>query len=121
VQLPELPRLASGKVLRDSLPPLPDPAAGEPQSDPGSLSGTEATVAHIWQEVLDVPCTSRGANFFDLGGDSITVFRVLSLIRRECGVDLPVGEFFAHVELSALARAIDARRSSVPPVAMPAR
>jgi len=120
VRLPELPRLASGKVLRDSLPAVPRSAA-EPRRDPGSLSGTEATVAHIWQEVLEVPCTTRGANFFDLGGDSITVFRVLSLIRRECGVDLPVGEFFAHVELSALARAIDARRASAPSAATPAR
>jgi acyl carrier protein len=54
---------------------------------------------------------SREADFFDLGGDSISVFRVIGQIKEHFGVDLPVREFFAHSVLAELARAIDARRA----------
>jgi amino acid adenylation domain-containing protein len=111
VQLPALPRLLSGKVNRGGLPD----ASGVVEADVGEVpvyaSDTEAALARIWREALHVPAVNRGDNFFDVGGDSIAVFRVLADVEKAFDVDLPIGEFFAHVELSELARAIDARRA----------
>ena len=110
VKLPALPRLAGGKVNRGSLPTEPRAVESRAADDPGFATETEAALARIWQKVLNVPAVARSESFFDLGGDSITVFRLSSHIEKRFGVDLPIGELFAHVELSELARAIDARR-----------
>jgi amino acid adenylation domain-containing protein len=111
VRLPELPHLPGGKVNRSNLPALPGHSTAPPVADPGYASATEAALAHIWREALSVPAMGRGADFFDLGGDSISVFRVIGQIKEHFGVDLPVREFFAHSVLAELARAIDARRA----------
>jgi amino acid adenylation domain-containing protein len=111
VQLPALPRLPGGKVNRSNLPAQQGSAAAPSAGDPGYASATEAALAHIWGEALSVPAMGRGADFFELGGDSIRVFRVLAQIKKQFGVDLPVREFFAHSVLAELARAIDARRA----------
>jgi acyl carrier protein len=110
VQLPELPHLPGGKVNRSNLPALLGHAAAPSVADPGYASATEAALAHIWREVLSVPAMGRGEDFFDLGGDSISVFRVLGQIKKQFGVDLPIREFFDHAVLAELARTIDARR-----------
>ena len=110
VKLTELPHLPGGKVNRSNLPALPGHATAPPVADPGYASATEAALAHIWREALSVPAMGRGADFFELGGDSISVFRVLAQIKEQFGIELPVREFFAHSVLAELARAIDAWR-----------
>jgi acyl carrier protein len=47
------------------------------------------------------------ADFFTLGGDSVTAFRVLNQIRAGFNVEVPVPEFFNHSTIPALARVID--------------
>ena len=56
---------------------------------------------------MHVPAPPREADFFDLGGDSVSVFRVLTQIRIEFGVELSVSEFFRRPELAQLAHAIE--------------
>ena len=110
VQLPALPRLPGGKVNRSNLPqqaPAAAPSVGEREY----ASATEASLAYIWREVLNVPAMAREEDFFDLGGDSIGVFRVIAQIKKQFGVDLSIQEFFAHAVLAELAQAIDARRA----------
>ena len=111
VQLPALPRLPGGKVNRSNLMLEHASAAASASEEPSYASPTEAALASIWREALNVPAMARGDDFFDLGGDSISVFRVLSQIKQRFGVDLTVRDFFAHAVLAELARAIDARRT----------
>jgi len=110
VQLPALPRLPGGKVNRAGLPAEARSAPASAKEEPRYASETEASLARIWRDVLGVTCAGRD-DFFDLGGDSITVFRMLGLVEDKFGVNLPIGEFFANVALADLARAIDARRA----------
>ena len=111
VRVPTLPRLPGGKVNRANLMAQCGVAVERPGEHPSYATETETALACIWREVLKVASVARSAHFFDLGGDSIAVFHALSRIAKTFGVDLPIEEFFAHLELSDLARIIDRRRS----------
>ncbi len=73
-----VPTRTSGKVDRDALPwPLPrtvEPAAA-------GLGETETWLAELWLEILAASVETREADFFDLGGGSLTAAQLVSLLR----------------------------------------
>ena len=107
LRLPALPRLAGGKVDRGNLAARPAIMPQAAAAQPVYTNAFEARLAHMWVDVLAVPAPARDANFFDAGGDSIAVFRMLELIKGEFGVELSVSEFFDHSVLGELARTIE--------------
>jgi acyl carrier protein len=71
----------------------------------------ESDVADVivasWRTVLDVPAVADDDDFFELGGNSIMVTRIVSYLRRELGVEVDMlqvwdtpsfGEFRAVVQ-----------------------
>ncbi|MFJ3946406.1 amino acid adenylation domain-containing protein [Streptomyces griseoaurantiacus] len=100
--LPALPLTANGKVdrnaLTDTAGPGPAPAGAEPPRD-----GTETDLAALWREHLPEPVPDRHANFFTLGGDSLSALRLLTAIERRLGATVPVRRFFAAPTIAALA------------------
>lgn len=111
VKLPELPRLPGGKVNRGSLPTQSKFGPQAVTAEPIYASGLEGRLAQVWRDVLHVPAPPREANFFDLGGDSVSVFRVLNQIKIEFGVELSVSEFFDRPVLAQLAHAVEQLRA----------
>lgn len=99
--------------------PAPDPAAlvsrshepsqGESESPKGE---TEATLAAIWTQLLQVEQVGRRDNFFELGGHSLLGIQVLARVRTQLEVTLPFDALFECRDLEALARRIDAIRWS---------
>lgn len=64
-------------------------------------------VVASWRKVLNVPTVTDDDDFFELGGNSIMVTRIVSYLRRELGVEVDMlqvwntpsfGEFRAVVE-----------------------
>ena len=109
VLLTELPRSASGKVYRGALP-RPDytsPAIDEIAVDP--RTPTEAAIARIWGQVLQLDRVGVHANFFDLGGHSLMATRLISRVRSELRVELPLRALFEAPTIAGLAAEI-ARR-----------
>ncbi len=51
-------------------------------------TGAPAVIADSWRAVLDVPALTDDDDFFELGGDSIMVTRIVSYLRRELGVEV---------------------------------
>ncbi|MFD0805375.1 Pls/PosA family non-ribosomal peptide synthetase [Nocardioides caeni] len=99
----DIPTRTSGKVDRDALPwPLP---SVDPE-DVG-LHGTAARLAGIWQQVIGAVPDSVDADFFDLGGGSLTAAQVVSMLRAE-HADLTVADVYQHSTLGALAAHLDA-------------
>lgn len=100
--LPALPLTANGKVDRNALAgtagPEPVPAGAEPPR-----GGTETALAELWREHLPHPVPDRNANFFTLGGDSLSALRLLTSIERRLGAAVPVRRFFAAPTIAALA------------------
>ncbi|MGW1129324.1 amino acid adenylation domain-containing protein [Streptomyces sp. NPDC002526] len=115
VVLDELPLLPNGKTDRRALP-RPDEEAAHTAEGSGALSPREDLLAGIFAEVLGRPGVGRDDSFFDLGGHSLLAMRVVSRVRTVLGADLAVRTLFEHPTVAGLARALDTRGQSRPPV-----
>lgn len=110
VGLPSFPLTPSGKADRMRL--LEDhrrrPAKEGPASD---LTPTEVRVAAAWRQVLKHGEIEPDANFFEIGGTSLSVFTVVNLLRDAFGLDraqLSDHVVYESPTLRQLAAAIDA-------------
>ncbi|MER7129142.1 non-ribosomal peptide synthetase [Streptosporangium saharense] len=103
VMLPALPLTPHGKIDHRALPE-PDGRSAPPYEAP--RAGTERELAAIWAGLLGGE-PGRGDNFFDLGGTSLLVPRVVSGITTRLGVTVPMGEVFAAPDLAGLAELVD--------------
>jgi amino acid adenylation domain-containing protein len=109
VVLDAFPLTPNGKLDRAALPePRRGAGAG---AEAAPRTGTEQVLAEIWREVLGVPRVERGDGFFALGGHSLLATRVVSRIRAELRVDLPLREVFDAQTLESLAARVDAERA----------
>jgi acyl carrier protein len=102
--LAALPLTPSGKVDRRS---LPEPTTGGLERA-GAVAvpprtETERIIASIWQEVFTADVPSVHANFFDLGGHSLTLVRVRSRLRDHFGDEISLVDMFRYPTISALA------------------
>ncbi|MFE9899096.1 amino acid adenylation domain-containing protein [Streptomyces achromogenes] len=110
--LDTMPLTPTGKVDRQRLPSPKErdrPADGQ-WSAP--RTPTEAAVAALMAEVLEVRQVAAEDDFFALGGHSLVAIRLVLRLRREFGIKLTVGELFHARTVAALAARIDAARSA---------
>lgn len=99
-----LPTRISGKVDRDALPWPPPQAPGTaPTHD---LSDTEAWIAGLWLEVLGAEVDGPSADFFDLGGGSLTAAQMVSRLRVRFP-EVAVGDLYEHPDVAGLAAYLD--------------
>lgn len=69
----------------------------------------EDVLAAIWREVLDNTHITVHDNFFDAGGQSLTMAIVHARMERELGRELPMVAFFEHPTIAALAAHLSGR------------
>ncbi|MFD8015385.1 phosphopantetheine-binding protein [Streptomyces sp. NPDC059762] len=103
------PLTPRGKVDRAALaarPVTPDGTGGTgaPEAErPGS--SPLALLTALWADVLAVPSVVPDDDFFEIGGDSLRVIRLVGKARRE-GLRIDVEDVYTHPVLSDLARAV---------------
>ena len=102
VAMSSLPLTPNGKVDRDALP-APEEGAYASRTFEAPLGEIEASLARIWAEVLGLQRIGRHDNFFELGGHSLTATQVVSRVRRDWGVKLPLRVVFERSSLQGLA------------------
>jgi amino acid adenylation domain-containing protein len=119
VELPELPRTASGKADRRALAALGDGAgsAGPAPARPGRAPATaaEEAVAAVYAAVLglderaggDRPAVGADDDFFELGGHSLLLPQVLHRVREAFAVDVPLKTLYEESTVAGLALAIE--------------
>jgi acyl carrier protein len=100
-----LPLTLTGKVDRAQLPPVPCVVQSSALSPP--RNPTEKAIADIWCEVLGLDAAGRDQNFFDLGGHSLLLARVQSLLMSALGRSVAMADMFAFPTVAALAAALD--------------
>ena len=106
VFLDSLPLAGPGKV---NLRALPEPGRARPDLDaPIALPRTliEVKIAEIWAEVLHVDQIGIHDRFFDLGGDSLMAARIISRIRAEFNIVLPLRSLFDTPTVADMAAAV---------------
>jgi acyl-CoA synthetase (AMP-forming)/AMP-acid ligase II/NADP-dependent 3-hydroxy acid dehydrogenase YdfG/acyl carrier protein len=70
----------------------------------------EAVIARIWGEVLELDEVPEDESFFDLGGHSLLVPRILGDLKRDLGVDLTVVDLFTYATVIELAEHVRAKQ-----------
>ncbi|SFG29308.1 amino acid adenylation domain-containing protein [Novosphingobium sp. CF614] len=105
VMLSDWPLNANGKLDRKALP-SPGDAGIRPSAEP-PVTPTELRLATHWQELLGTGVADRAANFFAMGGHSLTAARLVSRLRREGWHALPLCAIFDRPDLKTLAAFLD--------------
>ncbi|MBR8663062.1 lichenysin non-ribosomal peptide synthetase LicA [Bacillus paralicheniformis] len=106
MQLQELPLTGNGKVDRRALPE-PDVTQASQKEYTAPRSRTEAQLADLWQEVLNVPKIGVHDNFFELGGHSLIGMTLIARIQQEMNVDLQLKDLFQAPTIETLAQAAE--------------
>jgi amino acid adenylation domain-containing protein len=104
--LPELPVTSSGKADRAALPvdaPPWEEVVHEPPASP-----VEEAIAEVLAEVLGVDRVGRHEDFFERGGHSLLVTRVVALLGERFPVEVPVAAVFEYPTVAGLADTVHA-------------
>jgi amino acid adenylation domain-containing protein len=104
VALDAMPLTANGKIDRKQLPEPDRTTIATLTSTP--LEGDELRLATIWAELLHVDSIRATDNFFDLGGHSLMLLKLVRMVNREFGVDLPLAKLFQAPTIAKLAVAV---------------
>ncbi|MDB6125044.1 MAG: Amino acid adenylation domain protein [Pedosphaera sp.] len=107
VTLDSLPLTANGKVDRKALP-VPD-QTGTPTGNSfvAPRTNSEMLLAVMWSEVLGRDKIGIHDNFFEIGGDSLLIFR-MSNRAAQAGLGLKPKHFFQYQTIAGLATVIEA-------------
>ncbi|MFF7161806.1 amino acid adenylation domain-containing protein [Streptomyces sp. NPDC008086] len=119
-ELPQLPngkldRATAGRWVAHAMSSRPGPPDAEP------AGRALDAVRRAWERVLGAPVADLDTTFFDLGGTSAGLLRVLVLLADRYP-DLTAAELFRHTTVRGLARRLDAPPGGTnTPDARPAR
>ena len=120
VILEVLPLTHNGKVDRAA---LPDPSASRMSAGPefaAPATETETWVATTYAALLNVAAAiGRDHHFFELGGHSLLAAQLISRVRAEFKIELPLKHVFASPTVAAFATVIDEVRAQPEPTPAP--
>ncbi|NYF90024.1 non-ribosomal peptide synthetase [Tunturiibacter empetritectus] len=103
--LPQLPRSPNGKIDRKSLPDAESflkaglHSAQRPFTAPSTAE--QKKLAEIWSEVLMLDRVSITDSIFELGADSLLIFRIAARSQKE-GLNVTAAQIFKHRTILAL-------------------
>ena len=109
VILEALPRTTNLKVDRKALPPVGEAKKTERVFE-AAITPTENTLAAIWAEVLELPQISVTDSIFELGAESLGIFRIAARAQRE-GLMVTATQIFQHRTVRALCESLQRAES----------
>ncbi|WP_030253872.1 non-ribosomal peptide synthetase/type I polyketide synthase [Streptomyces violens] len=105
VALPALPLTANGKVDTAA---LPAPAyEAEHRAPEAPATPYEARMAAHWQALLGGELLGPHHDFFEAGGNSLTLIELIHHLRTEYDTEIPVGPLFKDTTLRGMARTVE--------------
>ncbi len=105
VELQNLPLTPNGKINRKA---LPDPEISGSEDNyvrPGNEM--EKMLVEIWQNLLGVERIGIKDNFFELGGHSLLIIKMVSMIKKQFSVSIPVLLLFQFTTISDISKYMD--------------
>lgn len=105
IRLEKLPLTSIGKVDRKA---LSNPVVEKAKNYRGATGAISEKLVEIWSEVLKLSPSviSIDSNFFELGGQSLKVIRVLTAIEKEFNVKIHLTTFFTKPTIAELEECI---------------
>jgi amino acid adenylation domain-containing protein len=102
VTIPSLPLNRNGKLDVNALP-KPERSAGNALLP---VTDLERRIAQVWTQVLERETVGVEENFFDIGGHSILLVRLQSLLKTSVAPWIQIVDLFKYPTVRALARAL---------------
>ncbi|PSL42360.1 amino acid adenylation domain-containing protein, partial [Chitinophaga niastensis] len=120
ISITKFPLLANGKIDKRG---LPDPdSIDSPTGYIAPQTFLEKELAKIWSVLLEVETIGINDDFFSLGGHSLLAIRLISLIRKQLGVEVVIGDIFDYPTIATLSRQLTLHAGiSVVPAIVPAQ
>jgi amino acid adenylation domain-containing protein/non-ribosomal peptide synthase protein (TIGR01720 family) len=103
VVIPALPLTSNGKLDRAALPAPDRHGIGGAGTGRAARSELERVLCGLFGEVLGIAGISIDDGFFDLGGHSLLMTRLVSRVRRVLGVQISIRDIFDHPTVAGLA------------------
>jgi amino acid adenylation domain-containing protein/thioester reductase-like protein len=106
VMMDKFPLTPNGKVDRRA---LPAPSQDRPDLDVKMVTprtDTERDLAQIWSQMLGIAPVGMDDNFFDLGGHSLFVAKMMTQVEETFAVKLALSDLFSAPTVAGLAQAI---------------
>lgn len=100
-QIKQFPRDANGKINRHSLPMISEQPKNPIEENP-LLSEVHKVLADIFKKVLHLNEVGMNDNFFDLGGDSLSIISVQTYIETILRINVSIGDLFRYPTVSQL-------------------
>jgi amino acid adenylation domain-containing protein len=106
-RLETLPLMANGKVDRRKLELLIEPDE-TPVAKPSFAALTvRERICAMWEELLAVEGINLEANFFEMGGDSMTAIRLLRRLREELHPEVNLDDVYEFPSISQLSNRVE--------------
>ncbi|NBD17977.1 MAG: amino acid adenylation domain-containing protein [Cyanobacteria bacterium] len=112
VFLQSFPLTPNGKIDRKALPE-PNISAETEETRVMPRTATEKILAEIWCDVLTCDKVGVNKNFFQLGGHSLKATQVVSKVRDQFQIELPIQAIFEAVTIAELSQKIDQHQEKV--------
>ena len=113
IHLASLPLTVNGKLDRSA---LPAPKSNAIAASGGKLhnENLEIMMARLWADVLNLAHVGIDDDFFDIGGHSLLVLKLLSRVESALGIRVPVAFLFQNPKLGQFCDALAQRRANAP-------
>ena len=114
IKIEKVPLTANGKKNYKALSTIEGKEFGKKKSIAKPSNDTEIKLVKIWSELLAIEEKSIGIynNFFDLGGNSILVIKLLSRVKKTFNINITLGTIYGVPDISKLAQYIDGKTNN---------
>lgn len=107
-RLDKLPLSSNGKVDRQKLASLFEIIEDETtEATNGDSQTVQQRISGMWEELLAQEGISPEANFFELGGDSMTAIRLLRRLREEIHPEVKLDDVYEFPSISQLSNRVE--------------
>ncbi|MBC9912781.1 non-ribosomal peptide synthetase [Chitinophaga varians] len=96
IRLDKFPMTPNGKIDRKALPDPEDRSQATMAAYVAPVTETERIMADIWGRVLGIREVGIRSSFFELGGDSIKILRVMTELRKELDLNIQISDIYKH-------------------------
>jgi amino acid adenylation domain-containing protein len=103
VMLEQLPLTARGKVDRNALPGLAESRSGLSSDYAPPVTYMEKMVAAAWMDILQLTKIGIDDNFFEVGGNSISLLKVQAKLKKTLKINTPAVKLFKYPTIRSLA------------------